>query len=204
MTQHSPLFQSVFGEAWEHLPPVMRKHYDVRPGSNDMVVVEGALDVERSRLARLLSPVLRLYGALMPYSGKQVPVTVRFTSPPGTRHFVFDRVLRFPGHSPYRFHSHMEHRKNDEMVEFMRFGIGWRSRYAWDGQRVRLHHAGYVWRIFGLFIPLPLELLLGRSDAWEEPLSDDSFRMEMAVVHPWFGKTYSYGGTFRVTEVCHG
>jgi hypothetical protein len=98
----------------------------------------------------------------------------------------------------------MEQMRGSEVVEFMRFGIGWRLRYAWDGQRVRLHHLGYVWRIFGLLIPLPLELLIGRGDAWEEPIDNDSFRMWMSVVHPWWGQTYSYSGTFRVTGVHHG
>jgi hypothetical protein len=183
---------------------VMRKHYAVRPGSKDTVKVQGELDVERSWLARLLSPMLSLCGALVPCSGKDVPVTVHFYSSPDTCAFYFDRVFHFPGLMPRHFRSRMEQIRDNEVVEFMRFGIGWRMRYAWDGQKVRLHHAGYVWRIFGILIPMPLELLIGKGDAWEEPLSDDSFRMWMGVVHPWFGQTYSYSGNFRVTEVRHG
>lgn len=198
------IFQSIFGEAWNLLPLVMQKHYAVRSGSNDKVVVEGTMDIERSWLARLLSPLLRLCGALVPYSGKDVPVTVCFSSPPGSRAFIFDRVFHFPGHAPCRFHSRMEQIRIDEVVEFMRFGIGWRLRYGWDGQRVRLHHAGYVWRIFGVLIPLPLELLIGKGSAWEEPVDDHTFRMWMGVIHPVWGQTYSYSGTFRVTEVCCG
>lgn len=198
------LFQSIFGDAWDRLPPVMQKHYAVRAGSNDAVMVEGTLDVERSTLARLLSPFLRVCGALVPYDGKAVPVTVRFTSPTGTRAFVFDRVFLFPGHAPCLFHSRMEQVHGNEVVEFMRFGIGWRLRYGWDGHRVRLQHRGYVWRIFGMLIPLPLNLLIGKSNAWEEPVDNNSFRMWMGVSHPVFGQIYSYSGTFHIMEVRHG
>lgn len=90
------IFEPIFGEAWERLPEVMRKHYDVRPGSADAVTAEGVMTIERSWFARLLSPMLRLCGALVPYSGKDVLVTVRFNSPIGTRAFVFDRTFRFP------------------------------------------------------------------------------------------------------------
>ncbi len=195
------LFESIFGEAWDRLPPVMQQHYAVRAGSNDVVVVEGHMDIERSWLARLLSPALRLCGALVPYSGNNVPVMVRFTSPPGTRRFYFDRTFHFPGHAPYHFRSYMEQIGENEVAEFMRFGFGWRARYSWDGQRVRLQHKGYVWRVCGMHIPLPLGWGIGGGDAWEEPIDDKSFRMWMEVVHPLFGKTYSYGGTFRIAEV---
>ena len=94
----------------------------------------------------------------------------------------------------------MEQIRGSEVVEFMRFGFGWRASYAWDGQKVWLHHKGYVWRIFGILIPVPIGWIIGGGDAWEEPLSDDSFSMWMGVVHPWFGQTYSYGGTFRVKK----
>lgn len=204
MADDAPLFQSIFGEAWERLPPAMRKHYAVRPGSNDAVVVEGTMDIACSWLAHLLSPMLRLCGALVPRSGKDVPVTVRFTSPPGRRRFHFDRIFHFPGRTPYHFRSNMEQVGDGEVAEFMRFGLGWRARYAWDGHKVRLHHKGYVWRVLGVLIPVPLNWFIGGAEAWEEPISDDSFRMSMGLVHPWFGRIYSYGGTFRVTEMRHG
>jgi predicted DCC family thiol-disulfide oxidoreductase YuxK len=199
-----PLFQSIFGDTWSALPAVMHTHYDVRAGSADRVTVEGIMTVKRSFTARLLSPLLTFFGALVPHSGDNIPVTVKFYSAAGTRRFYFDRMFHFPHHAPYRFLSCMEQLQGNHVVEFMRFGIGWHSRYFWDGQKIRLEHVRFVCRVLGMLIPLPLEWLMGRGAAWEEPLSDESFRMWMGVVHPWFGETYSYSGTFRVTEVNHG
>lgn len=196
-----PFFKPIFGKGWSQLPPVMQKHYAVRTGSGDVVVTEGEMTIERSWLARLLAPLMRVCGALVPYCASRVPVTVRFVCPMGTKRFYFDRQFRFPGHVPYRFRSYMERTDGSEVTEFMRFGLGWRARYSWERSRVRLQHLGYVWRVFGLRIPVPLGLVLGSGDAWEEPIDDDSFRMWMDLVHPWFGVTYRYGGTFRITEV---
>ncbi len=196
-----PFFKSIFGQAWDQLPPVMQKHYAVNAASGDVVIAEGEMTIERSWLARLLSPFMRLCGALVPYSGSNVPVTVRLVSPLGTDRFYFDRLFRFPGHAPYRFRSYLQRSDNGEVTDVMRFGLGWRARYSWEGNRVRLQHLGYVWRVFGLRIPVPLGWFLGSGDAWEEPIDDESFRMWMDVVHPWFGITYRYGGTFRITEV---
>ncbi len=43
-----PIFQSVLGDDWEALPPVMQAHYAVRPYSNDRVTVRGTLDIRIS------------------------------------------------------------------------------------------------------------------------------------------------------------
>lgn len=195
-------FKPIFGHAWEQLPSVMQMHYAPRSSSGDVVTAEGRMTIERSWLARILTPAMRLCGALVPYSGKDVPVTVRFVCPRGSNRFYFDRLFHFPGHTPYRFRSHLIRSENNEVTEFMRFGLGWRARYSWEAGRVRLQHLGYIWRICGLRVPVPLGWLLGSGDAWEEPIDDACFRMWMDVRHPWFGVTYRYGGTFRIKEVC--
>lgn len=203
-SSQAPIFQSVLGTGWDAMPRMMRRRYAVRPFSDDQVTVEGTLDVKRSPLARLLSPLLSLCGALVPHEGSGVPVSVRFYSSPDACDFHFDRHFHFPGRAPYRFHSRMERVEGGDMVEFMRFGLGWRMRYGWDGRKIVLAHRGYVWRVFGRLVPLPLEWVLGSGYAEEEPLSDDSFRMWMAVTHPWFGQTYGYGGIFKVLPSAHG
>lgn len=39
-----PIFKSIFGESWDFLSPVMKKHYANRPYTDDVTVVEGTLD----------------------------------------------------------------------------------------------------------------------------------------------------------------
>ncbi|KLN60596.1 hypothetical protein WH96_12100 [Kiloniella spongiae] len=95
----------------------------------------------------------------------------------------------------------MEQIQGNILVEFMRFGIGWKLAYEWDGKKVILRHKGYVWRLFGKLLPLPLSWVMGEGHAEETPLSDDDFSMWTHAKHSLFGPTFGYAGTFKVTEV---
>ncbi|MBI1216598.1 MAG: DUF4166 domain-containing protein [Alphaproteobacteria bacterium] len=192
-----PLFKTVFGAQWDALPPVMKKHYAVRPFSDDVVTVEGHLDV---RISPMVSVMARLTGMLLAYSGKNVPVTVVFRSDQSGA-FQFDRTFHFPEKGDVAFRSRMEWIEGNVLVEFMRFGIGWKLAYEWDGEKIILRHRGYVWRILGVMMPLPMSLVIGKGHAEEAPLSEDAFSMWTHALHPLFGKTFGYAGKFRVTQV---
>lgn len=200
MNSTQPIFQSIFAEQWATLPPVMHKHYANRPYCDDVFTVKGTLDVEFGTLVRILSPILRLFGALVPYQGKNIPVTVNFRSEPDSNAFCMDRQFNFPGKKPYVFYSKLTPIKNDILVEFMRYGLGWKHRFYFNGDKVILEHRGYVWKVFGVTIPIPLGLFLGRGYAEEQALSDHHFGMRMTIRHFLFGKMYEYKGEFEVVD----
>ena len=140
-------------------------------------------------------------GALIPYSGDNIPVTVTFRCSDDGQSFHFDRAFHYPDHGTYHFRSKMVHLHANEMIEFIKFGIGWRLTYDWIGEKVILKHRGYVWRLFGLDIPIPLELILGRGYAEETAISDTHFHMWTHAKHPLFGEMLYYSGEFEVAEV---
>lgn len=193
-----PIFQAVFKQQFEQLPQVFKRHYAVRPYSHDVVAVHGSLNVRVSFFVGLLS---RLFGVLVPYSGDNIPVTVRLLGGPHSGGFRFEREFRYPNNKIIRFSSCMERLKDNELVERMRLGFGWRLAYEWSGGKILLLHRGYVWRILGIDIPVPLEFVLGRGYAEEEALSDNEFRMQTYTRHPLFGHTFGYDGRFKVLEV---
>lgn len=182
----------------------MHKHYANRPHSKDVVTVEGVMKVEVPIFAKLLTPLFRLAGALVPYAGENVPVTVHFRSEPDSAAYCFDRIFHFPGKQPYHFRSRMVPVGGNEVVEFMPIGIGWNASYHYDGHKVLIEHRGYKAKLFGKLVRLPLELLMGRGYAEEEAIGDDRFRMYMDIRHPLFGKVYAYSGEFIVKEVVYG
>jgi len=196
-----PIFARIFGASWASLPPALRKHYANRPFTRDVVVVDGRMSVETSWLIWLLGPLLRLSGALVPTAGDDIPVTVTFRSEPGSDAFCLDRAFRFAGRPPYQFRSRMVPAEGNAVIEWMPVGIGWHAGYAFENDQVRLDHRGYVARVFGAHVPLPLHWVLGRGEACEQALDDDTFRMAMSLQHPLFGKVYGYSGTFRIREV---
>jgi hypothetical protein len=161
----------------------------------------GRLDVTVSPMVSLMA---RLTGMLLAYSGNDIPVTVILRSGKESGAFHFDRTFHFPDRGNVTFRSRMETIKGHELVEIMRFGLGWKLAYAWDGRKVILRHRGYLWRIFGLTIPVPLELIIGKGYAEETPISDDAFSMWTHVDHPLFGKTFGYAGTFSIAEASCG
>jgi hypothetical protein len=176
----------------------MHKHYANRPYCDDVVTATGKLDVKFGWLVKLLSPFLRLFGTLVPHQGQNIPVTVHFRSELDSKAFCLDRNFDFTETKPYIFYSRLVPLKEDIVIEFMKFGIGWKHRFYYDGTKVILEHRGYVWKLFGTIIPVPINLFLGHGYAEEEALSNNTFHMKMNLTHPLFGKMYEYSGTFEV------
>lgn len=197
---NEPIFKHVFGEAWAHLPLVFRKHYANRPYTMDRATVEGELDVMCVGPLKWLAPFFWLMRTVPPHNEKAVPVTVHFDSSKNTQAFAFNRIFHFKQRKPYAFYSRMLRVKGNELVEVMRFGVGWHMEYAWEDGCVKLKHKGYVLHWFGHFIPLPLTFLLGEGNAEEKAVDDNSFAMCVQVTHPWWGKLYEYKGRFTVVK----
>lgn len=196
-----PLFAHVLGDDWQTLPPVMKKRFSNRTYTNDMVLVNGIMTIKSSRWMRFIKPVLKLTGALIQQDGENIPVIVKFRSESNTSRYWFDREFSF--NQPVRFKSYMMNIKNNIMVEFMRFNVGWRAKFSVCGNRVVMSHYGYVFRLFNILIPLPISLFLGRCDAVERPISDDTFSMEMSLNHFLLGEIYQYNGIFKIAGVAH-
>ncbi len=196
-----PIFQSVFADDWDKLPPVMHKHYANRPFSNDIITAKGKMTIEFGWFIAIILPFLRLFGALVPYKGENIPVTVQFLSEPTTAAFGLKRTFYLPDKKPHIFFSRIFQIKDNEMIEFMPSGIGWRHEFLFKDNKVILQHKGYALRLFGKIIPFPISLFLGKGHAEEEALSDDQFRMRMTITHPLFGKVYEYRGRFTITDM---
>lgn len=195
-----PIFQSIFGKSWDTLPPVMQQHYANRPFCDDVVTVEGVMEVTLSPLAKLCSPLFRLSKTLVPKAGKNIAVTVHFRSEPDSNHFCFDREFRFPDGTTHRFYSRMEPIGSNEVVEWTASGIGWHAGYSYVDNKVVLKHIGYCIKVAGKAFPLPLSWLFGYGHAHEIPISDDSFNMAMTIQHPLFGVIYGYNGSFIIAQ----
>lgn len=199
-SKNEPIFKAVFGDNWDKIPEIIRKRYNLKPYSDDRLTVEGEMDVTYSPFVKLLLPFFRLFGALVPYQGKDIPVTVHFHSEPNSSAFCFDRIFNFPAKEPYHFRSKMFHLYGDNIIEYMRFGLGIKFRYEYDGHNtVYLRHAGYVWKVGKIMIPMPISLFLGEGFGEEIALTDNSFKMRAGTKHFLFGVTFEYRGSFKIS-----
>ncbi len=194
-----PVFHAVLGDDWHKLGEVIRRHYFLRPYSNDAITVHGTMrEVYHSRVAAMLMPFSRLVGALVPYQGKDVPIAVHYTVRPDSGALYWNRVFRFPGRPPFHFRSHMEQIGHQQVIEYVRFGVGLRLRVTAEDGALVFRDEGYVWRLFGLKLPLPVGLLLGRAYVEERPVDDRHFSMCMHLRHPLFGELFRYSGDFSI------
>ena len=198
--KNTPIFKSVFGQQWNELPPVIKKHYANRPYTDDDCEAEGTLDVRCSGIIKWFSWIFWLMKGIPPHNENDVPVTVHFRSEKNTQCFHFDRIFHFKSRKPYRFHSNMTLTKDNEVVEVMRSRLGWKMNFLFEDGLVKLKHKGYVLRAFGHFIPLPLTCLLGKGDAVEQALDDNTFTVSVALTHPLWGEMYAYQGVFKIKQ----
>ena len=199
----TPLIRQALGPAWEHLGDVIRRHYAMTPLSAEHVCVRGAMhEVHHAPWAALLMPFGRLVGALVPHTGTDVPIEVHYRCRTDDPHLYWDRIFHFAGRVPFHFRSHMEAApsQDGEVIEFVRFGIGMRLAVSAEDGALVFRDKGYIWRIAGLRIPLPLGLFLGTAYVEErpDPTDPDHFTMKMLLRHRWFGDVFRYSGRFRL------
>ena len=195
-----PIFKLVFGKDWDQLPPVFHKHYANRPGCDDHVVVEGYLNVSCAGPIRRLGWLFWLMGSIPPINEKNVPVTVHFTSEKNSARYRFERIFHFRNRPPYHFNSYMEQICDNKVIEITGGNMGWCTHFCWENNKIVMRHAGYVIRIMGYYIPVPLHWLIGRGYAEEIAVDDNTFDMCMHLTHPIWGKIYQYNGRFRMTK----
>ena len=156
--------------------------------------------VSYSFVAALLMPFAVFTGALVPYRGRNVPVDAINQSMPGKPAYFWTRTFHFSGRKPYSFQSSMICTGAGELTEYVRFGLGIRLAVTVMNGGLVEHDFGYVWKLGGWSISLPIHLLFGKSHIEEMPISDSEYQMKWTVTHPLFGEMFAYSGRFMIVS----
>jgi len=197
MKKSDPIFKQILGNNWDNLGKVIQDHYFLRPYSTDYICVTGEMDeIYHSTFAKLLIPFGLIFGAIVPYNDNSVPIEVHYNSNSNNSQLNWDRVFKLNKHKPFHFKSYMEQQKENEVIEYVRFGVGMRLAVTANEGAIIFHDLGYVWKIFGVKIPLPINLLFGNAYIEERPIDDTHFSMKMIIKHPLFGILFRYSGQF--------
>lgn len=197
-----PVIKKALGKHWEQLDRLVQRHYDISPGTSSKMVIEGVMsEVYHSNIAKLFLLPGRLFGALVLYRGRDVPTRVVNRTRTDDRDAMYwHRTFHFSGQNPVVFGSRMVHTRGNEIIEFVRYGMGIRMSLSVQDAALVYKSLGYVWRIGALSIPIPGWALLGNAVIVEKAISDDAFEIEFVIRHPLLGKTFSYEGIFSITE----
>jgi len=124
--------------------------------------------IHHSNVAKLFIPFGLLFGAVVPYKGKDKAVDVHYISR-ANNNLYWDRVFKFQ-HSDFHFKSYMESIEQGEVIEFVRYGIGIRLNVSAEEGVLVFRDIGYLWRIFGFDIPIPGSWLMGQVYVAERPI----------------------------------
>ena len=193
-----PLFKTILGSDWQNLGSVVRRHYFLKGNSNDYICVSGLMEeIHHSLYAKLLIPFGVLFGAIVPFKGKNIPIDVHYSSKPENSNIYWDRVFKFPSFD-FHFKSFMLPVRGNEVIEFVRFGVGIKLKVSVEDSALVFRDTGYIWRVMGFDLPLPGRWLMGNVYVEERPIDDNSFTMKMILRHPWFGVLFRYTGRFEL------
>jgi len=199
--KNKTIFQSALGDDWSQLGDIIQRHYFLKPYSDDYICVRGIMDeIHHSTLAKLLIPGGMLFGAIVPYRRKNVPVDVHYRAHQKNANLYWDRVFTLSPQKHFHFKSHMEVIADKEVIEFVRFGVGIKLKISAEDKALIFRGNGYIWRIANIDIPIPLGLLLGNAYVEERPIDNESFSMKLHLTHPWFGVLFRYSGTFNLLK----
>ncbi|VAX10902.1 hypothetical protein MNBD_GAMMA26-1025 [hydrothermal vent metagenome] len=197
--QHAPIRQAL-GQQWPSLGSAIRRHYDLPPNTDTNLVVEGIMEVVHSPIGKLFVTVSRMFDALIPYKGRDIPVTIQNWSKPDSDAMFWYRTFCFPGKDPIVFHSRMEYAGDNDIVEYVKYGLGIRMRLSTEGETLRYDSQGYQWDLGPLKLHIPDWLLLGKAVIREIPISEKAFNVEFEINHPLWGRTFGYSGQFEFCD----
>lgn len=194
-----PIFKTILGDEWMKLGAIIRKHYSLKPYSQNYVRVDGVMEeIHHSFFAKLLIPFGLLFGAIVPYRATNVPISVHYRSNPNNANLYWDRVFEFRPARNFHFKSYMQQTNDNEVIEFVRFGVGMRLRVTAEEGALVFRDIGYIWKIFDFELPIPAGLLFGKAYVEERPIDEDSFSMKLELNHPIFGILFRYQGRFSI------
>ena len=190
------MFKTLLADQWTSLSPALQHHYGIKDGES--IKMQGVLSVKHGKFIKILMPLIRLTGALVPVEGDSFSVTVENTRSGDT--FYWHRQF-YKDNKAYEFKSRMQQINND-IVEFVGLGIGIRMGLTVKDGRLIYEDKGYVMKIGSRLMPIPIHLLIGKSfiEEYTAKPGENDLDMRFIVNHPRFGFAFSYMGYLNFVE----
>jgi Domain of unknown function (DUF4166) len=199
MKDSIPLMQKALGNSWHDLPPVIQRHYQLQADQQTANVVTGIMHVNYPFFVRPMLFITRLMGGLIDLKGDNMDARVeKWVKADSPKTLFWKRTLQAPNGKNTVFASRMEYQQDNELIEFVGFGLGLCLKLTVENNRLVYRSNGHLWQIGKLRIPIPDLLFLGHAAITETAVSEQEFDLDFKIEHPLFGLTYQYGGRFAL------
>lgn len=184
------LMQQALGADWEKLPTALQAHYQFGTTFDT-----GHMNVEYPRFMQPVLSVLRIVGALVNRSGRDV-VTVVKKRVIGDRQY-WRRTLTYPDGKVLYFNSFWICAGQGQVIEFVNPVLGLQMAPSVKGSRLHYRGIRFVAKLGPLMLPIPEWLVLGHTTIVEEAIDENHFVMDFRLTHPLLGEVFRYSGRFQ-------
>lgn len=184
------LMQTALGADWDKLPPALQTHY--RFGKT---IDHGRMDIEYPRFMQPYLSTLRIFGALIDRSGRNVPTVVE-KSVVGERQY-WRRTITYPDGKMMHFNSFWIAAGGRQMIEFVNPVLGLQMAVHVEDNKLHYRGVRFVAKLGRWLLPIPEWLVLGHTTITEHALDDAHFAMDFRLTHPLLGQVFRYAGEFE-------
>ena len=183
------IIKQALGSQWQELPPALQAHY-LYDENKDV----GTLDIDYPGWMQIFLNILHWFGALLNQRGTSLQTTVS-KHMEGDRQY-WKRAITLPDGNIIYFSSTWVYAGNNQLIEYVNPVMG--ICMAVHVEEGKLYYEGqhFIFKLFGLSIPLPEWLLLGHTHIVETAEDEKHFSMDFRMLHPMFGEIYRYSGKF--------
>ncbi|MDH5182100.1 MAG: DUF4166 domain-containing protein [Gammaproteobacteria bacterium] len=193
------VIKTALGKEWDNLAAPIQRHYGLSPGTQQQIILTGTMtSIRYSLIGKLFVLLSRPFGALVHLKGNNIPVTVRNYTTDDPDNFFWHRTFSPQQTQQKIFCSRMVHAGGNEIIEFVRLGMGIRMQVTVNDMCLHYRGIRYEWHIGKFTIPIPNWLALGKGEIIEEAVDDNTVRVDFRIIHPMFGETFSYRGQFKL------
>lgn len=201
-TKITPTLQRALNSDWDKLAPAVRRHYETGVDVDNGVArleLKGVMDEIQVRgIGKIVALLSRPFQALVPCSGAKVKSEVSNWADSDGDAMHWRRLFYYPGRKPLVFASRMECAGDHEIIEFVNGGFGLRLRLEVNQGALVFIGLHYVAKVGPWLIKIPNWVLAGDAHTIETEVDEDTIRVEFEIVHPLWGKTIGYKGTFSM------
>lgn len=196
-----PVIRQALGTDWDKLHPAVRRHYDISAEGVSELKLNGTMDeVDHANVITPFMWIAQVFGALVPYRGKNLPVEVYNHAEAGRNTLFWKRHFHFPGRKPFYFFSRMETLRDNLIVEYVRYRMGICMAMSEQNGTLCYESRGYIWNIGPLTVRIPDWLMLGNATIVERGIDEKTIQLEFNIQHPLFGRTFTYSGSFELAD----
>jgi len=192
-------FQRLLGaQDWARLPAPVRSRFSRRLGGGAAAAYVGeVVEIEVSRLGRLLAQLVRLIGGPLPLVHRPGPSVVTVTEDGGSGGQVWTRLYARPRGFPQVIHSAKRFSGPTGLEEYVGCGVGMALRVGVEGEVLTFRSDHYFLALAGLRIRLPGWMEPGAITVTHTEIGEGRFAFGLEVTHPCFGRLLRQRGVFR-------